>query len=198
MSLSRATSPRPLRSLWPAALALCLGCAERGPDVVDPPPFPDSATFVPAGGTVRLNGAPLARAVITFLPETGAPGVAETDAEGKYALETIGSPGIPPGRYKVGVSYLLSAEGEPQGLGPRSAMSQPPGMLTAREALPATYADLGVTELSATVDGKGGTYDFDLKAELKVPTKARAAATPEPEAETPEPASGDVDAEPSK
>ena len=89
-------------------------------------------------------------------------GVGETDEEGKYTLESYGTPGMLPGEYKVAISYLVSAEGEPQGPGPRSAMTQPPSMFTPRR-LPDEYSNLGRTKLTATVGPKGGTFDFDIK-----------------------------------
>jgi hypothetical protein len=135
----------------------------------DRPRMIDAAALVPGHGVIMLNGQPLAKLVVTFLPRTGAPAIGETDKEGKYQLATANRPGILPGEYTVAISYLVSAKGEPQGLGPRSAIAQPPGMLTAEERLPAEYADLGRSTLKRTVGAQGGSFDFDIKAALKLP-----------------------------
>lgn len=88
-------------------------------------------------------------------------------SDGSHPLETAGKPGALPGEYKVAISDLVSAEGEPQGLAPRSAMSPPPGMAAAREKLPPEYSDLGKTTLEVKVPLDGGTFPFDVKAVLE-------------------------------
>lgn len=153
------------------------GCREPEPE-----PLPwqiDPASLRPVKGTVRLNGAPLKHAVVSFYGESGVPSVGETSDDGAYELETMEKPGIPPGRYKVGVSYYLSPDGAPQGLSARSAMMPSKAMLAARETLPPEYSDMNRTTLSAEVGPNGGTHDFDLRAN-PVPPPAPAAAEPTP------------------
>ncbi|WP_435010922.1 carboxypeptidase-like regulatory domain-containing protein [Tundrisphaera lichenicola] len=124
---------------------------------------PDYADLVPVKGIVKVDGKPLPGVVVTFLPPRWSASNGETDADGSYQLETAGKPGAFPGTYKVAISYLVSAEGEPQGLAPRSAMSPPPGMATAEEKLPPEYSNLGRTTLEAVIPEKGGSFDFEVK-----------------------------------
>jgi hypothetical protein len=156
------------RRLRPWAVLLCcvVGCGMSEP-VDDRLRVLDPHALVPAGGVVTVNGKPLASLVITFLPPTGA-GLAgaETDKDGKYQLSSIGGPGVLPGEYKVAISYLISDKGEPQGMATRTSNIRGPGMLSAKEQLPADYADLGRTKLSAIVGAAGGQFDFDVPASI--------------------------------
>jgi hypothetical protein len=127
---------------------------------------PDYTKLVPVKGTVKINGKGIPGVVVTFLPPMWSASNGETKEDGTYTLQTAGKPGALPGDYKVGISYLVSADGQPQGLAPRSAMSLPPGMLTAREKLPPEYSDLGRTTLRATIPEGGDSFDFDVKADL--------------------------------
>jgi hypothetical protein len=154
---------RPWWSFSLLAGVLMAGCQES--DLTDETP-PDYLNVVPVTGTVTANGQPLAAAVVTFLPEKWSASNGETDESGVFELETAGKPGVPPGPYKVCISYLVSAEGEPQGLGPRSAISPPPGMATAREKLPPEYSDFGRTTLKRTVPAGGANFDFDIPLDL--------------------------------
>jgi hypothetical protein len=131
-----------------------------------PPPeedTPDLGKLVPVRGTVTVNGKPLSGVVVTFLPAQWVASNGETKADGTYSLETARRPGAFPGEYKVAVSYLVSTDGKPQGLGPRSALVPPPAMATAKEKFPPEYSDLGRTSLKASVPPEGGTIDFDVK-----------------------------------
>ena len=140
-----------------------LGCVGKGPEDLSPV-IPDPKTFVPVSGVVTLDGKPLASAVVTFLPTgRGLPANGETGEDGKYEIKTMEQPGAPPGEYKVAVSLLVSADGKPQGLGPRSSIVQSAGMLSAKEQLAPTCADLGRTKLHAIVEAKGGTFDFQVE-----------------------------------
>jgi len=163
----------------PFVLTLALGCSEGGADDSGPD-FPDLAMKVPVSGVIRSEGRPLAKAVVTFLPARGGTGVGETGEDGRYELASYGTPGLIPGEYKVAVSYLVSAEGEPQGMEARSSFTKPPGMATATERLSPEVSDLGRTKLKATVGPKGGEFVFDVKAPSGLPEGARPAA---PEAE---------------
>jgi hypothetical protein len=146
------------------ALASIVGCSQSERD--EPPIDFNSVPLVPAGGVVTLDKKPLAHAVVSFMPKHGPIAVGETDENGRYSL-AYGREGAPVGDYVVAVSYLLSADGEPQGLGPRSRLSAPPGMRTARERLPQTYADLGRSKLRAKVPAQGSTsLNFDLEGPL--------------------------------
>ncbi|MDR3637057.1 MAG: carboxypeptidase regulatory-like domain-containing protein [Isosphaeraceae bacterium] len=157
---------RPVRRIWQAATLLStlaiLGCATGTPDELPP----DFGKLVPVKGTVKIKGKPLRGVVVTFLPPKWSASNGETDADGSYTLETARKPGALPGEYKVAISYLVSADGQPQGLAPRSSMSPSLGMSTAQEKLPAEFSDLGRTTLKATVPSGGGTFDFDLPIDL--------------------------------
>ena len=156
------------------ALLSCSKPAEENQNFFDP------KALVPAGGIVTLNGMPLAGAVLTFLPESGLPGVGETDEEGRYALKTIRSRGILPGRYKVAISYLVSADGEPQDLAARNATFPSHAMITAKEQLPPEYSDLFRTKHVATVTARGATaLKFDIKAAISIPVKGLASESEE-------------------
>jgi hypothetical protein len=170
--------PAPRRSVLAAlSLAGMLGCwrpADETPRLFDP------KALVPVSGVVTLNGEPLANAVVTFLPKTGIPGVAETDEAGRYELRTVRSRGVAPGEYKVAISYVVSPDGEPQGLAARNATYPSKAMLSAKEQLPVEYSDLFRTKQGATVTPRGGVaFNFDVKA--AVPTAAKG-ARPRPEA----------------
>ncbi len=161
-----------------ALLVVVSGCGTSGSEDAT---WVDPATIalVPVGGTITLDGQPLKGAVVTFLPESGSTSVGETDAEGRYTLQTYSREGVSPGEFKVSVSYLLSTEGEPQSLADQGSMSPPASMLTAQEALRPEFADLGRTELRANVGPKGGQFDFDVEAvEGRIPTPKAEAAAP--------------------
>lgn len=165
-----------------------LGCGDADTTSDETPP--DYTKVVPATGTVKINGTPLATAVVTFLPAKWSASNGETDENGAFELETAGQPGVLPGEYKVAISYLVSADGEPQGLGPRSALAAPPSMATAREQIPPEYSDFGRTTLKATVPADGGNFDFDLKVDLikPEPEPAKTEATEPAKTEAAEPA----------
>lgn len=147
------------------ALLTCLGAlgceAGTSDDVA-----PDYGKLVPVKGTVKVDGKPLAGVVVTFLPPKWSASNGETDADGSYTLQTAYKPGALSGEYKVSFSYLVSADGKPQGLGPRSSLTPTPSMATAKEQFPPELSDLGRTTLKATVPPGGGTLNFDIKPGL--------------------------------
>jgi len=155
-----------------SALMASIGCV-RGPSDAADSSTADAAPPVPVKGVVRLEGRPLSGAVVTFLPPRGASYVGETDEAGRYVIEGAGSEGAPPGEYKVAVSYLVSAEGEPQRLASRSSLTGTPGMLTAKEQVARKFSDLGRSELKAVVGPQGGTFDFDVTREVPNPQEAK-------------------------
>lgn len=141
---------------------LVIGC--NGSSEVDEQLNPAVVPLVPVSGVITSQGKPLKGAVVTFMPTSGAASNGETDDDGKYELSTYSRKGALIGTMKVAISYLASKEGEPQGIGPRSAMAQSAAMLSSTERLPPEYADLGRTKLSATVGAQGGTFNFDVPA----------------------------------
>jgi hypothetical protein len=161
---------------WPLALlvlATALGCsnsADEGPSSGSP------EELVLIDGLVTLNGKPLPGAVVTFLPEAGGPGLGDTDEEGRFSLKSSGHPGVAPGKYKVGISYLAGPNGMPQRLADRSSIVQSDEMLAAKEQLPPDFSDLGRTKQSAEVSSVQKTVHFDIKAPDLVLTPPSAAA----------------------
>jgi hypothetical protein len=171
--------PRPIRTrfyFWLAMLALGIAsCGESQDGSSNAPTWQvDSRTLRPAGGKVTLNGKPVTKAIVSFFPKSMVPSVGETNGEGRYVLKTMNSEGVPPGDYKVTVSYYVSPSGRPQGLAERSAMVQSDEMRLAHEALPAQFTDAQQTKLTATVGPDGGaSFDFNLEASLpEAPTSS--------------------------
>lgn len=151
--------PRSRPSFWLFAL-LVAGCAGG-----DEPGEVDFSRLVPVRGVVKVNGETAPGLVVTFLPKEWAASNGETGEDGSFELQTARRPGAFPGEYKVAVSYLVSDDGEPQGMDARGALTPSPGMATAKEKLPPKYSSLGETELAATVGPEGGTFNFDLNVE---------------------------------
>ena len=152
--------------MWAVLLAGVVGCGGSEP-VDDRLAALDPKNLVPVSGVLTVGGKPMPTLVITFLPPSGpALATAETDKGGKYVLRSMGGPGVLPGGYKVAISYMVSDEGEPQGMAARSSLIQGPGMLSAKEQLPAEYADLGRSKLSAKVGPQGGEFNFDVPVSL--------------------------------
>ncbi len=142
-------------SLSLLALFSIAGCGKA-----PPPKIPDT---VPVKGTVKLDGKPMDRGVITFLPSAAksyrATGfISQT---GEYELSTsVGAtskPGASPGEYTVTISRFLNPKGEPQD--PTKPV-EIPGL----ESLPPRYSNATQTTLKATIPTGGGTQDFDVKA----------------------------------
>ncbi len=69
---------------------------------------PDVPPLAEVHGTVRLDGRPLARGTVQFVPDRsrrtkGPPGVGYIDQDGRYEISTAGSKGAVVGHHKVGV-----------------------------------------------------------------------------------------------
>jgi len=90
-------------------------------------------------GVITLDGAPLADANVTFMPEDVRASSAKTDSAGKYELIYIREDkGAAIGNHKVVVSKLVNE----------------------RETIPANYSD--ETELTAVVEAGDNEINFDL------------------------------------
>lgn len=129
-----------------------MGCGEGAP------PAPK---LEPVTGTVTLDGAPLERAVLSFLPKesTGQVAVGVTDATGKYEAEYPGSlKGVPAGQYKVLITKLVTPSGDPIPEGKSAADVE------AKDIIPAKYRRMDdlVNVVSIPAGGKA-----DLNFELK-------------------------------
>lgn len=123
---------------------------------------PNEALLKPVSGTVTLDGQPLARAKISFIPTgdtKGQGGEGVTGENGTYKLTTYrGGTGAVPGNYKVIISKRLMPDGSEVPLDDKT----PPIESPAREILPPTYSNQQTSKLTATVPATGGTVDFPL------------------------------------
>lgn len=133
------------------ATALVLGCSGSAA----------APGTVKAAGTVKLNGAPLAGAQVTFYPASAATALASqaaTDYSGRYELQThVGGgkfqPGVAPGKYTVSITKLDTAN-------IKSTFAPP------KNLLPARYADPKTSKLTADVGPSGQTaFDFELTSQ---------------------------------
>jgi hypothetical protein len=138
---------------------------------------------------VSVQGKPLAHAVITFLQtdEKGTTGVGETDDDGEYEMSHLERPGVAAAEYKVAVSYIQGLDGTVYGLGPRSGLAKPYGLVTGKERIPEEWSNLGKTTQRVKVPVGGGEFNFDIKEPLLSP--------PEPPKDQPKDAA-DAEAKP--
>lgn len=150
------------------ALVILGGCGGGGVEVPMPMTV-DPARFRPVTGIITLRGTPCEKIVVAFSSKEGIWSAGETDAEGHYFMETMGSKGVPPGEYKVALSYFLSPEGKAQGLAARSSMVQSPEMVASRETLPPNYSDINQTKFKVLVIDSGNEFDFEIEADPKPP-----------------------------
>ena len=139
--------------LFAAVCLFAAGCGESAPDVV------------PASGTVTLNGKPLPKVQVKFIPQAdvGAEFIATgvTDDQGRYTLTCNGEPGACEGENKV-----IIAEQEP----PEELLSETKQKELAayrrtlkNRPVPKAYGNLADTPLKKDVKAGQPTYDFDLK-----------------------------------
>ena len=169
-----------IRPLFAVVLCWGAGCLPGcQKDTYNPPPEP---VLYPVKGTVRVDGKPLVQAVVTFLQvdETGTTSIGETDDQGTYELSYVTKPGTAAAAYKVAISYLQGKDGTIYGLEPRSGLSKPYGMITAKERIPPEWSDLGRTTQRVTVPRDGGTFNFDIPGPLLPPPDPDPPAKNEP------------------
>jgi hypothetical protein len=150
-------------------LSLTWGCGGGGAS--------DRPKTYPVSGTVKLNGAPVKDAVVTFQLDGGKESaVGSTDADGKYALSTFGSKdGAVAGQYKITITKF---DAPPAPTTPPPGQIAPPGLSDSyappagggkaggapKNLLPPKYANAESSALRATVNESGpNTFDFDLK-----------------------------------
>ena len=150
---------------WCLALSAVLiaGCK------AEEPPTPETRTLVPVQGKVTVQGKPLAKAIVVFLPTFSGGGthsVGETRADGTYALTTLGQPGAGPGEYRVIVSYVVGPDGTVADLTSRSGEFVPPEVNNGKELVPPRYSDFSKTELRAAVPASSPSIDFELEGPL--------------------------------
>jgi hypothetical protein len=140
-----------------ATLAGAAGCGGSGLDLT------------PVSGTVKLDGAPLADATVTFLPldkQRGqtdlAPAIGTTDTQGRFILWTAGETGAAPGRHAVTITQNL-------GLAPDESLPDDRSEWKAPESpIPARYSNTSSPELTFTVPPEGtDAANFELEGAAK-------------------------------
>jgi len=128
----------------------------------------DRPKTVKAGGTVTLDGAPVAGATVSFTPQgEGRSAVAQTDAQGRFTLNTTNTiPGVMPGDYKVGISKEKTEGGmtseQSQEYFQKTGKAPPPPKVTSE--LPEKYKNPATSGFSAKVQASGtNEFKFELK-----------------------------------
>ena len=161
------------RRLGPLSLCLLVVSLVLGCEVIEPPPpSPPGPRLYPVSGKVTIDGKPLAKAFVVFLPEFGGGGthsVGETKEDGTYELSHMDRPGAGRGGYRVTISYIVGPDGKVADLESRSQIDRPlpPELNHGKELLPPRYSDFSKTELGATVTPGGPfIFDFNLKGPL--------------------------------
>jgi hypothetical protein len=134
-----------------------LGCSGGAND--------DTAELAPSGGTVVLDGAPVANAAVTLTPaaKAGNGAVGVTNEFGIFSLTNVrGREGAEAGSYKVTISKFAMEDGSPF---PPDADSGDFAALGV-EHIPPKYSDPQQTELTAEIPpgGKNDLY-FELTTE---------------------------------
>lgn len=148
-----------IRAIFCLAIFAFLGCTS-GNDA-------DALQGVPVTGTVKLDGKPLVRAVIMFIPTTtgqGAESTAVTDEHGHYELKMgTRDTGPMPGEHQVVINKFVLPDGSDI---PADSTAAPID-INAHELLPPIYSDAQATQLKETVPQTGGVINFDLKSPVK-------------------------------
>jgi hypothetical protein len=122
---------------------------------------PTLEDVVPVNGTVTYQGQPLENFQVTFRPTDGRkPGVAITDADGKFKLGTNKlDDGCPPGPCKVGVAFAPPGD---DGLG--EPIDDPSKLPKPKVKVPAKLANPDTSDITVDVPQKGlKDYALDLK-----------------------------------
>jgi len=81
------TNPSSRRFFWATVLVFAVGCSKSDSGGQTPWQI-DASTLVPVEGVLKLNGKPVAKAVVAFMNSSGIPGVGETGKDGRFQLET--------------------------------------------------------------------------------------------------------------
>lgn len=121
---------------------------------------------VPVTGEVLYQGKPVAGALVTFLGEGSAtPAVGQTDAAGKFKLQTQDREGAAPGKYRVTVSKVETVGGAANANPSMDEAAKAPAVATqTKSSLPAKYGDSTQSPLEQTVTEAGpNEFKLDLK-----------------------------------
>jgi hypothetical protein len=149
---------RLLSGILVCSLALVLGCGESGPKLI------------PVNGTVKLDGTPKPKLLVTFTPVDGGTPIAvgQTDEKGEYSLRTNGRKGAVVGQHKVSITTINEVTEAPKATntapsGSAEYMNQanirPQEFKIPKELIPAKYNKN--SELIRDVDS-AKAIDFEL------------------------------------
>lgn len=130
-----------------ASICSLAGCGGSGLDTV------------PAGGVVTLNGTPIAKISVAFMPKDGKGQIAEgvTDEQGKFELQTR-----EPGDGALAGEYLVSLRAVPDEV---PQMPGFPGAKPPPSPIPLKYGDTSKSGFNAKVEASGkNEFTFDLKS----------------------------------
>lgn len=117
----------------------------------------DAPETVPAKGQVTVEGTPMARLSVAFIPAKGTIATGETDDQGNFTLTTNTRDGAVVGNYSVAISVIQEATEAMPGMDGYKKPEAPP--------FAAKYTDAKSSGLTATVDADPSKNDFkfDLK-----------------------------------
>lgn len=106
-------------------------------------------------GVVTLNGTPLSRGSVTFVPvEQGASATAEIRANGRYVARTASTVGLKPGEYLVAVRAREDATPNPSGGAPAAGK-----LIT-----PEKYGNSATSGFRFSVNPGANEINLDLKS----------------------------------
>lgn len=144
-----------MRNLVPTILVVTIALGLSGCQKSDRP------KLYPVTGTITYDGAPLADATVTFLPENGKVAVGATDASGNYTLYTQGEPGATEGMFRISIV----AEAQTKKYTPEEfeKLTDAERAKAHQSRIPARYANPNGAELTATVTPSGPNhFPFNL------------------------------------
>jgi hypothetical protein len=133
-------------SLWTGLAIFAVGCGSSSGD---------APKTVPVKGTVTVEGKPMGKLGVVFMPEKGKGKIAtgETDGEGHFSLMTnVPGDGAPVGTYSVSITPVEENNPPMPGMEGYKKPGPPP---FARK-----YTDLAKSGLKATVDSDPSKNDF--------------------------------------
>jgi len=126
-------------------------------------------------GVVTLDGTPIDKATVTFVPQDGKgqPAVGISDPSGNFSLLTNGKPGAQPGAYKVVVTKTEVIEGLAPGdpkymemmkKGVAKSGPMAGGPAGPKTQLPAVYSKAESTPLTQKVPPENSPLKLELKS----------------------------------
>jgi hypothetical protein len=158
--------------VWVAGVAaIAVACAGCG-----------GSTKPPVKGTVKFEGKPMkGGGAISFMPTGGQAGKAaggEIQADGTYELMTNKpGDGSMVGDFRVVIHQSTDREPDPTKDGERSGKAV--SVVSAADRIPLVYADPTKSPLTAKVEAKENTIDFDLKRDAAPPDNKGAMRRPD-------------------